>query len=362
LGDWVRLKQALLYREGKLRKGRDVLNEQTRIPVPSDVNTTWKLPADLSKPLTAFQEAFVLSSCPRGTRIVSARLHRTVQLPCPIWVDVTLPNGEASKLILRMNYILDGVEKEAAILPWLARSGLPVPTVLAGPVVDPTQPEAGAMTILNVLPGQDFLEWGRTATPAQIQWAIGLILQGVDLIHGATEFLQRSSASQLLLRKTLSSELQAIMAKGGPWLSEPVFKQAVTDIALAVSKIETPLAFSSGDYNQGNFLFEGERLTGIIDISSPCFEDPHISMAMYWIYCWDPYDQAGIVERYLEQQRLSFADFAPRLALRCLRTLQENLPVRGGEEVRDEWDFESLADYRQRVLGLLKRAIDAMNS
>jgi len=338
-----------------------VPDEQTRVPTPSDVNRAWKLPADLSKPLTSFQEAFILSICPKGTRIISARLHRTVQLPCPIWVELILSSGEVCQLILRMNYILGGVEREAAILPLLARAALPVPTILAGPVIDPTQPEAGAMTLLNVLPGQSFLEWGLTATSEQIQWAIGLILQGIDLMHSATDFLKHSPITQQLLQKTPSWELQAILAKGGPWLSEPIFKQAIEALEPAVSKIETPLAFSSGDYNQGNFLFEGERLTGIIDISSPCFEDPHISMAMYWIYCWNPYAQAGIVERYLEKQQLTFTDFAPRLALRCLRTLQENLPVRGGEDVRDEWNFETLADYRQRVAGLLKRAIDAMN-
>jgi hypothetical protein len=336
-----------------------VPDERTHIPLSSDVNAVWKPPTDMSKPLTPFQEAFVLSICPKGTRILSANFHRTVQLPCPIWVNLILPNGDAQKLILRMNYILGGIEKEAAILPLLARSGLAVPTVLAGPVIDPTQPEAGAMTILNVLPGQDFLEWGSTATPTQIQWAIGLILQGVALMHSVTEPLSRELIASQLPHNTLHSELQTIIAHGGPWLQEPIFKQAVEALLPVVSKIQTPLAFSNGDYNQGNFLFEGECLTGIIDIASPCFEDPHIGMAMYWIYCWTPYDQAGIVERYLEQQHLSFTDFAPRLALRCLRTLQQNLPVRGGEEVRDEWGFESLADSRQRILEWLKRAMNA---
>lgn len=335
-------------------------DEQTCIPLPPGVNTAWKLPADLSKPLTPFQEAFVLSACPMGTRIVEARLHRMVQLPCPIWVDVISPDGEAYQLILRMNYDPGGVEREAAVLPLLAQAGLPVPTVLAGPIIDPTQPEAGAMMILNVLPGQDFLAWGFTASPEQIQWAIGLILQGIDLMHSATEFLHHTPAAQQILRRTLSSELQAIRAMGGPWLSEPLFKQAIEALEPAVNTIESPLAFSSGDYNQGNFLFKGERITGIIDISSPCFEDPHIGMAMYWIHCWNPYDQAGIVERYLERQHLTFADFAPRLALRCLRTLQANLPVRGGEDVHDEWDFETLANSRQRVLGLLTRAMGTM--
>lgn len=180
------------------------------------------------------------------------------------------------------------------------------------------------------------------------------------MLHSVTEPIRHEPIASQLPHNTLSSELQATIAQGGPWLKESIFQQAVKALLPVVSKIETPLAFSSGDYSQGNFLFEGERLTGIIDIASPCFEDPHIGMAMYPIYCWNPFDQAGIVERYLEQQHLSFADFAPRLALRCLRTLQESLPVCGGEEVRDEWGFESLAEHRQRVLGLLKRAMDAM--
>jgi hypothetical protein len=284
-----------------------------------------------------------------------------VQLPCPIWVDVLAPGGVPYQLILRLNYILGGVEKEAAILPYLAQAGLPVPAVLAGPVFDPTQPEAGAMTLLNVLPGRSFLDLDFTATPERLPWAMELILDGVDLLHGATTFLQNSAAAHFLPQTTLRTELDAILAQGGPWLAESVFQQTIAAIDSAIGKIETPVAFSSGDYNQGNFLFDGDHLSALVDFAAPTFEDPHISMAMYWIYSWDPFDQAGIVDRYLERQRLSFAAFAPRLALRCLRTLQETLPVRGGEEVRDEWDFETLAESRRRVLGLLSRAMTAMH-
>lgn len=333
--------------------------EHADILTPPTRNTTWKPPVDMTRPLTPFQEAFVLAACPQGTHILSARFHRTVQLPCPIWVHLVLPDGVRQRLIIRMNYIRGGVEKEAAILPVLAKLGLSVPTVLAGPVIDPAQPEAEYMTLLNVLPGQDFLAWGLQATPAQIEWAIGLILEGVALLHSVTEPLSREPVADLLPRKTLFSELQTIIAQGGPWLEEPVFKQAIDSLLPRVSAIQTPLAFSSGDYNQGNFLFEGEKLSGLIDFSEPCFEDPHIGMAMYWIHCWNPFDQAGIVERYLEQRQTSFADFAPRLALRCLRILQERIPVRGGEDVRDEWDFESFADSRTRLLNLLQRALNA---
>jgi aminoglycoside phosphotransferase (APT) family kinase protein len=336
-------------------------DEQTRIPVPSDVNRAWKPPRDLSKPLTPFQETLILSVRPTGTRVVSAHLHRTVQLPCSIWVATLAPDGTTSKLILRMNYMIGGVEKEAAILPYLAQAGLPVPTALAGPVIDPSQPEAGAMTVLNVLPGQSFLDLDYTATPERVPWAMDQILHGVALIHGVTPFLQRSPAAQFLPQKSLRSELRAILERAGPWLSQSIFHQATASIDRVLTATETPLTFSSGDYNQGNFLFHGDHLTGLVDFTAPTFEDPHIGMAMYLIYSWDPFDRAGIVERYLEQQRLSFGDFAPRLALRCLRTLQESLPVRGGEETRDEWDFETLADSRQRVLTLLSRAINAMD-
>ncbi|GCE20987.1 aminoglycoside phosphotransferase family protein [Dictyobacter kobayashii] len=332
-------------------------DEKNVFSTPAGSSLSWTPPVDMAHPLTAFQEAFVLSVCPTGTRILSARFHRTVQLPCPIWVDLKLPTGEDQRLILRMNYIHGGIEKEAAILPELAKLGVPVPEVLAGPVIDPTQPEAGAMTILNVLPGQDFLTWGRSATPTQIEWAIGLLLQGIEKLHAVTEPLSGEPIANLLPHRTLHSELQAVITKAGPWFEDPRFKQAVTILMPRLNAIQTPLAFSNGDYNQGNFLFAEDQLTGIIDFTDPCFEDPHIGMAMYWVHCWDPFDRAGIVERYLERQHLSFTEFAPRLALRCLRILQEGIPVDGGTDVYDEWGFESQADSRERLLNLLQRAL-----
>ena len=113
----------------------------------------------MAHPLSVFQEALILSVCPPGTHIVSAHFHRLVRLPGPIWVHVALPHGDEQKLILRMDQRIHGVAREAAVLPVLARLGLPVPRILAGPVIDPTQPTMGAMTVLNVLPGQDLLAW-----------------------------------------------------------------------------------------------------------------------------------------------------------------------------------------------------------
>jgi aminoglycoside phosphotransferase len=260
-----------------------------------------------------------------------------------------------------MDYTRNGVEREAAILPILARHGLPVPTVLAAPVIDPTQPEAGAMTLLNVLPGQDLLSWSWDASTEEVEHALRLVLEGIERLHWLIEPLKLEPVARQLPERTLDMELQEVIADGGPWLNESVFANAVEHLLPIVASIQQPLAFSSGDYNQGNFLFEGNVLTGFIDFTGACFEDHHVGMAMYWIYSWYPLDRAGIVERYLEQHHLSFADFASRLAVRCLRTLQQQIAVIGGEDLRDEDDFENHADYRNRVLGLLQRATRAIS-
>ncbi len=135
---------------------------KTQIPTPPDIYT-WEPPPDMQHPLSPFQEALILSACPPGSYILSARFHRTVRLPGPIWVNVALPSGDEQMLILRMDQRIGGVEREAMILPVLAQHGLPVPTILAGPTVDPSRPAWGAMTVLNVLPGQDLLTWSWNA-------------------------------------------------------------------------------------------------------------------------------------------------------------------------------------------------------
>jgi len=92
-------------------------------------------------------------------------------------------------------------------------------------------------------------------------------------------------------------------------------------------------------------------LTGFIDFAWACFEDPHIGFAKYWLYDWFPLNKAGLIERYLETQGLSQADFAPRLAVRCLWTLQREIPVADADGVTD------YTRYRDRVLGFLRGAL-----
>lgn len=338
----------------------DTLPDKTAIPVPSDINTEWEPPLDMDRPLTPFQEALILSVCPPGSHILSARFHRLVRLPCPIWVRVALPVGKEQRLILRMDQSLHGVEKEARLLPVLARLGLLVPSVLAGPTVDPAKPGMGTMSILTVLSGRDLLGWSWNAPAESLELAMRLVLEGVKWLHALTAPLSREPEAELLPRVTLDSELQGIIKRGGSWFQEPVFSRAMESLLPIVENIRTPLVFSTGDYNPGNFLFEGDALTGFIDFTGACFEDPHIGFAKYWTYSWYPLDRAGIVERYLAEQQLPFTEFAPRLAVRCLWTLQREIAVSGGEDKLDEDEFETHADFRNRILDLLQRAMDAL--
>src|SRR2546430_17719203 len=95
--------------------------------------------------LTAFQRDVILSVCPTGSTTMAAQFVRDWLLPCPMRVQVALPGGESQLLILRLDRHPRGVTIETPLLPVLARLGLPVATVLAGPVADPAQPELGAM-------------------------------------------------------------------------------------------------------------------------------------------------------------------------------------------------------------------------
>jgi aminoglycoside phosphotransferase (APT) family kinase protein len=100
--------------------------------------------------------------------------------------------------------------------------------------------------------------------------------------------------------------------------------------------IETPLVFTNGDYNPLNYLHEGTQLTGWIDFTGACFEDPLVGFAKFMIWSFDSLGwgtgaRAGLVERYLYAQDVSRSEFAPRLALRCLYRLQRDTSV-GGEQ------------------------------
>src|SRR5262245_53021477 len=141
---------------GRTRADGEEGDARSRVPQPFDQHVPWDAAVDPARPLSPFQEAVVLSAFPAGARVVDARATPRHYKPdsFPVRVRVAAGDGERT-VMLRMDSGRGGIEREAAVLPALLSLGLPVPEVLAGPVVDPEHPGGGAMTVITVVPGDD---------------------------------------------------------------------------------------------------------------------------------------------------------------------------------------------------------------
>ena len=301
----------------------------------------------MSSVLSAFQEALILSLCPDGAKITEARYFQEEYLPCPIMVRATSADGRETPLVLRIaRHGKHGVEREVKLYRSLARLGLPVPEVLSEVKSDPDHPGIGQMAVLSLLPGKDLQKWSEVS-PSGLELACTLLSEGIGCLQQLTEPLHQDESTADLPRRDLGSELQQIVSQGGPWLQEVEFVESAEVLGPFLFAIDIPLSFSNGDYQPGNFLSDGHRLTGFVDFESACFEDPHVGLAKYPIYDLRPLNKAGFVSQYLRDRGLSASDFAPRLALRCLSTLQREISVSGQED----------AGYRNHVLRLLRQAL-----
>lgn len=295
--------------------------------------------------LSEFQENLILSLFPHDARIISANHFQSEYLPSPMRVLVSLPDGERQTVVLRMSRKPFGVEREARLLPVLARFGLPVPALLSEVASDPNDAHSGSMTVLSLLPGEN-LQTRSCQSSDELEMAGGLLIEAVARLHQLTEPLIQENIFDWLPRKSLADELQSVIQTGGLWMKTAVFSEAVEKLTPLLNSIQTPLVFSNGDYQPGNFLSNGNELTGFVDFESACFEDPHAGFAKYRIYDLHPLNKAGVVERYLNANDLSESDFAPRLAVRCLRTLQKEILV-----------SERNRDYGRHVLRLLENSL-----
>ena len=299
--------------------------------------------------LSKFQENLVLSLFPHGARIIQASYFQRDYLPAPMRVLISLPNGEQRDVVLRMSRKPLGVERETRLLPILSHLGLPVPKVLSEISSDPNNADAGCMTVLSFLPDENLQTWSCESS-AGLEMATEMVIEAVTHLHQLTEPLSQEKISDWLPRKNLASELQDVIRGADLWIGNVVFSKAIEKLKPVVDSIQTPLIFSNGDYQPGNFLSNGKELTGFVDFESACFEDPHIGFAKYRIYDLHPLNKAGVVERYLNINNLSESDFAPRLAMQCLWTLENEIPV-----------SVSNRDYGQHVLRLLYNSLKLLN-
>lgn len=303
-----------------------------------------------SDPLSPWQQELILSLFPHGTQIIEARYFQREYLPCPMRVQVRLPTGNNDHVVLRLSRSSGGVEREARLLPILAKLGLNVPKVLAGPIADSHNASVGSITILSLLRGENLQTWS-CASAAGLATASHLLLEGVARLHRLTAPLMQDNLAPQLPHNDMLTELNSIATNDrSQWTQEPYFISAIKQLKVSVATIKTPLVFSNGDYQPGNFLADGKVLTGFVDFERACFEDPHIGFAKYRIYDLHPLNKAGFITRYLQTHDLTEQDFAPRLAVRCLHTLQREVPI----EEKD-------GGYALHLLALLRQALDLIS-
>src|SRR5262245_815401 len=101
----------------------------------------YRVPSDPSEYLAAGQRALVLSTCPPGSTIRAMRFAPQFIEKGPALVVVTLPDGGEQTVVVKRSRSPHGVLIEAQLFPVLARLGLPVPALLAGPAFDPDDPQ-----------------------------------------------------------------------------------------------------------------------------------------------------------------------------------------------------------------------------
>jgi hypothetical protein len=307
------------------------------------------MPRRVPGPLTPFEARLVLGLCPAGTRITHAAWFRHHAYPCPIRVTVALPSGAGWAFVVRSIRQPKGhLEREVALYPLLARLGLPVPTVLAGPVRDPSDPAERPRIVLSLVPGinlQQLAESGGRNTLV----ARNLLVDAVCWLHRLTPAVRASAAAPVLPSGGLVHHLDTIVAQRGPWRDTPVFLEACRRLRPALRRAAVPLVFSNGDYQPANFLALDGALSGFLDFEFAWFEDPLYGFAKYPIYDLAPLRGAGVVEAFMRRTGFRPRDFAPRVALGCLATLNREIPVAGGN-----------ARYRDHVLNLLRTSLSTL--
>jgi len=281
------------------------------------------LESELATSLTEPQRRQVLSVFPQGTVVEDARFFDNYDLPCPIRVRVRLPDSRFDEVVMRSSRHGDS-HLEAEVLRTLHRLGLPVPRVLAE-----GGPDAGCergVLVLSRLPGEN-LQALATSSPPGLEWAQALLIEAVERLSSLTAAMEREPVAALLPRCSLAGRLHALEASGSAWWEAPEIRSAIGRLERVLEGIAEPLVFTNGDYQPGNFLAEGGRITGFVDFESAGFTDPLIGFAKYPVYDIHPWNRAGFIDRLLEERGWTRVDFAPRLALGCLETLCREVPL-----------------------------------
>ncbi|MBC8140704.1 MAG: phosphotransferase [Armatimonadetes bacterium] len=264
-------------------------------------------------------ERLILSCFAPGASVLTAEPMQQKQ-SCPLRVTVRdAEMGDTRQVVLRLSGNAGGVEREAAILPVLLAIGLPVPRLLATPVQD----EQGTWaSVLEFLPGVTVQAFADAST-MNVSTANRLLVEGITRLFALTETPFGSVTGQLP-RRTLHDEWRTLSEAETGWSNTGEIGEILARLEASCQKAasETPLVFSSGDYQPGNFLTDGKTVIGYLDFEKAGFEDPLWTLARYPVYDLEPFQSHGFTDGLLTQVEFTQQAFALRVALFGLRTLQ----------------------------------------
>lgn len=271
--------------------------------------------------LTSFQQRLLLSCFAPGTQIIDAKPMQAMQ-PCPIQVTVLDPlRGETKQVVLRLSRNKGGVEREATVLPYLHTLGLPVPQILAGPEREIENGEC--FSVLEFLPGFT-LQVLADSSDNGASVANRLLADGIAHLFSVTTALLESPLADRLPHCSLQEEWKKQKDASAEWESVSRYQEALRQLEpFCLEAARTvPLVFSNGDYQPGNFLTNGETLTGFLDFEKAGFEDPLWTLARYPVYDLEPFQSNGLTRIVLERLGFTDSQFAVRVALFGLCTLR----------------------------------------
>jgi len=296
--------------------------------------------------LSRFQETLVRSAFQGAVEVVGATWLQELR-PCPILVEV-VADGLKSVVVLRIARNKGGVEREAAIYPALRQMGLPVPRILAGPDADPDAPELFSMVIQERLMGQPLSRWAESSEDG-LGLAAERLAEAYSWFQKVTRRAKDAPEFAALPRQSLRDDMEDVVRRGGNWFDVAEVRDAVDLLTNRIERDNMPLMFSNGDFAPANLLSDGRSLTGMLDFEKAAFVDPLAVLTRFPVYDLRPLSRTDFIASILQSHGYSEGDFALRVAVFCLRTLQTKCPVEGGAPNRQE--------LRRHVLGVLKDAI-----
>lgn len=341
----------------RLQRARRSLHNQLA-PLFPERMPRLRMSSDLNKqrPLPAHYLALLESALP-GSHVLSVAWEPEPWMPFIARARLSLPSGDETSVDFRWDILNTSTPDPDRAFPGmrtmrlhaaLARLGLPVPRFLSAPVPDDTGKPGATVTLAQTPPGENLLLWSLDGNvPHRIYAATTLGIAAIQQLHGLTDGLLADPIGDELPRRPLSLDLQEIMDKGGPWLSDPLFAQAVEHAGNAIAGISVPLVYTNDLYFPNFLRVQDGQVTEFV-YPWGHLGDPLLGLAKFWTYDCYPFVRTGFVERYLYEHGFTRRDLAPRLAVRTLWTLQR--------EVTPERTDENAA-YHDALTSLLRHAL-----